>query len=64
MDGKLLKARKQGNLLAYPLVPHTQLLRSHPPPLEVKHLLTHLQEVFVSLLATPPSSIMGKNQLE
>jgi hypothetical protein len=33
-------------------------------PLEVKHLLTPLQEVFVPLFATPPSSIKGKNQLE
>jgi len=32
MDGKLLKARKQGNLLEFLLVPHLQLLRFQPPP--------------------------------
>jgi hypothetical protein len=63
-DGKLSKERKQGNLLAYQWEPHTQLIRFQPSPLEVKHLLSHLQKVFATLIVTPPSSIMGKNQLE
>jgi hypothetical protein len=55
---KRKKARKS------PGIPHTQLIRFQPSPLEVKHLLSHLQKVFATLIVTPPSSIMGKNQLE
>jgi hypothetical protein len=64
MNGKLSKARKQGNLLAYLLVPHMQLLRLQPLSLEVQHQPSHLQVVSVPLFTTSPSSIRGKNQLE
>jgi hypothetical protein len=51
---KRKKARKS------PGIPHTQLIRFQPSPLEVKHLLSHLQKVFATLIVTPPIIHNGK----
>jgi hypothetical protein len=58
---KSKKARKSPGIPVSATPATAQVLTT---PLEVKHLLTHLQEVFVPLFATSLSSIMGKNQLE
>ncbi|KAL3583010.1 hypothetical protein D5086_017342 [Populus alba] len=48
MDVKLLKARKQGNLLAYLLVPHTQLIRFQPPSKGKAPAISSLGGIFTS----------------
>jgi hypothetical protein len=64
-DGwEIVKSKKARKSPSIPVSASPAATQVSTTPLEVKHLLDHLQVVFVPLFATSPSSIIGKNQLE